>query len=362
MIIGIDASRAAKNERTGVEEYTYQIIKNLAGIDTKNNYRLYTDRDLPRSLTSVLPGNFTVRKLPFLRLWTQVRLAWETWLNPPSVLWLPASSIPVFHLSNTVVTIHGLEFAYWPEAYTFWQRKYLDFSTKLAVKKASKLLAVSNNTKKDLLKLYQADSQKIEVVYNGYNRYTPASNWQNILGDYQLVKQNYFLFHGRLEKRKNLVRLVKAFASLSKREPAAKLVLVGKAGNGFSEIDEVIDKSSAKAKIIKTGYLPYSKLFALIAHARGLVYPSLYEGFGIPVLDGLSMGVPVICSRSSSLPEVGGEAVLYCNPQSESDIYKKLAMVWHEKWRPDPVQVKTQISKFTWQRAAVKIHKILTSG
>ncbi|MFC1721337.1 glycosyltransferase family 4 protein [Patescibacteria group bacterium] len=360
MIIGIDASRAARQQRTGVEEYTYQIIRHLAKIDKQNKYRLYTDRVLPRSLMTVLPGNFEVRVLPFFRLWTQIRLAWELLIHPPDIFWVPASAMPVLHPVNTIVTIHGLEFAYWPTAYTSWQRWYLKFSTKQAVAKSRRLIVVSHNTKNDLIRLYKAKPEKIRVVYNGHNRYSPVSDWRGLLSKYDLSDKGYFIFIGRLEKRKNVARLVEAFNLFAKQSKEAKLVLVGKPGAGFQQIKALIRNSPINRRIILTKYLAYPELFALIAHARGLVYPSLYEGFGIPILDGLAMGIPVICSQTSSLPEVGGEAVLYCDPKSAPDIAQKLQMIWQGKWQPDQRKVIAQLQKFTWKRSAAQVQGILT--
>jgi len=362
MLIGIDASRAARSQRTGVEEYSYQLIKELAAQDSQNQYRLYSDRELPAELMKRLPPNFEVRVLPFFRLWTQVRLAWELFRNPPDVLWVPASAMPVFHSRRTIVTIHGLEFEYFPEAYNALARSYLRFSTKLAVRQAWRLLVVSENTKQDLIEKYNCDPKKIFVVPNGYSRPEVATaRADETLSRYNLKEQSYFIFTGRLEKRKNLRRLIEAFNRFkSHGDYPAKLLLAGKEGFGSTLIKEKISESPFVKDIVVPGYVDKSDFAIFLHSARAMVYPSLYEGFGIPILESLSVETPVICSRISSLPEVGGDAVTYFDPVDVSDIARKMTAVWERLNLPDDQVIARQLAKFSWSKSAGQIKRVLT--
>jgi len=359
MVIGIDASRAAREQRTGVEEYSYQLLRHLARIDKQNQYRIYTDKSLPRELVREFPENFEVRVLPFFRFWTQVRLAWELLWHPPDVLWVPASAMPIIHPRQTVVTIHGLEFEHFPEAYTAWQRWYLRFSTKYALKRASKLIAVSENTKRDLVDLYKGDPEKITVVPNAYAEPT-ATGSESVLPKFHLKPGQYFFFYGRLEKRKNLVRLIKAFAKFRQQSKvSAKLVLAGNEGVGIGDIKSAAKQSPCRDDIIFLGFLSNGELYGLLNLTRALVFPSLYEGFGIPVLEAFSVGTPVLCSNTSSLPEVGGDIAVYFDPLDVEDIADKLTVAWRNEEGLDTHRVAKHLQKFDWQDSARRIQGIL---
>jgi len=363
MLIGIDASRAARPDRTGVEEYTYQLVREIAGLDKINKYRLYTDRDLPESLEKILPSNFEVRVLPFFRLWTQIRLAWELFFHPPDILWVPASAMPWLHPSRTIVTIHGLEFEYFPRAYSLWSRWYLRFSTKMAVRKAWRVVSVSANTKQDLVKKYQADPRKIVVIPNGYTRLDKEKISLRPLEKYNLKPENYFIYYGRLEKRKNLARLIKAFNIFRDRcQSDYKLVLAGKPGYGYDELKSIRDNSPFGKDILFTGYLSRQDLVSLLAKARALIYPSLYEGFGLPVLEALSLDVDVACSKTSSLPEVGGEAVVYFDPCKTEDMSKSLLSFSENKYKVSSDIVWRHLAKFSWRKNAQKLVNIWAKG
>ncbi|MCK5122668.1 MAG: glycosyltransferase, partial [Candidatus Pacebacteria bacterium] len=219
MNIGIDASRAFEKEKTGIEEYSYQLIKNLAMMDLKSHQIfLYARKNLVIDFD--LPSNFKLKIISPNKFWTQIGLASEMMKNKPDVLFVPAYAVPQVHPSKTVVTIHGLEYKYFPECYSLKERMILEINTKLSIKLASKIIVPSENTKKDLIKFYGVEEGKINVVYHGVN-----SNWSK--GFSPKVKQNNLvqiraealtpkiefnvLFLGRLEKRKNIVNLVKAF-------------------------------------------------------------------------------------------------------------------------------------------------------
>jgi len=180
MNIGINAVAAFKEPRTGVEEYTYQLIKHLAmlGEAKKHRFILYKDTKTDNRNLS-LSNNFKIKQLSWpLPMWTQIRLALEMTVNKPDVLFIPVHVLPLIRPKNSIVTIHGLEFEYYPKMYPLKHLKYLRWSTKYALKNASKIIAVSENTKKDLVDLYKVSDDKIKVIYEGYNRKFPISNFE----------------------------------------------------------------------------------------------------------------------------------------------------------------------------------------
>jgi glycosyltransferase involved in cell wall biosynthesis len=314
MLIGFDASRAFGKENTGTENYSLNLLKALAKIDRKNHYRVYLrgfsgDKtpNLPNSPN--LPDNFQLRPIYPNRLWTQIGLALETWRAPVDVLFVPAHTLPVLrnYRVKTVVTMHDLGVEYLPNYHKFPQRYYLDLASKYAAKSASRLIAVSQATKHDLEKRYGVDTKKISVVYEGVDRdfFKPQSK-----GEVEMVKRKYkisgeyFLYVGTVQPRKNLVFLIDIFNTFvksnivkvnntkyNKTDRDLSLIIAGKMGWDY---DEIVHKGNKKVRFL--GYADREDLPALYSGANAAVFPSLFEGFGLPILEALSSGCRVIAS------------------------------------------------------------------
>src|SRR3989344_6712088 len=167
MLIGIEAERANNPQKTGVEHYAKQLILHLAEIDKENQYTLYL-RTKPEAWFLKLPKNFKVKVMPFPIFWTQLRISLEMLLHPVDVLMIPASALPLIHPKRSVVTIHDVGWRYFPNSFTWFMRNFLEWSTGFAVRNASKVIAVSEATKHDLMKFYKVDSGKVVVVHHGY--------------------------------------------------------------------------------------------------------------------------------------------------------------------------------------------------
>nr|MDA3814799.1 glycosyltransferase [Patescibacteria group bacterium] len=170
--IGIDGSRANLIGKTGIEEYAYQIISHLSKHLKGEQVILYVKKGQREKVLSdekiSFPNNWEIKEISFKYLWTQLGLALEMFLNPVDVLFVPAHTVPFIHPKNTIVTIHGLEYEHCPESYSYWGGKFHKFFIRKSCKWASKIVAVSENTKKDLIKLYKIKKEKITVVYNGF--------------------------------------------------------------------------------------------------------------------------------------------------------------------------------------------------
>ena len=356
MKVGIDASRAFGKERTGTEEYSYQLIKNLAMMDTSRHQIFLYARKNPL-VDFDLPDNFQLKIISKERFWTQIGLASEMMMNKPDVLFVPSYAIPQIHPAKTVVTIHGLEYRYCPECYSLKERLLLELNTKSSIKWASKIITPSESTKKDLIKFYKVDEDKIKVIYHGVNsiKYQVASIKRP-------NKENFsILFIGRLEKRKNLVSLIKAFEffrrrhwSMSPSEKLCKLTLAGKAGFGFAEIKKAIQDSPFKKDVVLKSHVSEEEKSELYKNADLFILPSFYEGFGLPVLEAMSYGVPVICSNVSSLPEAAGNAALLIDPNNPEEIAEAMKKVFSDDDLREKMIEKgfENVKKFSWEKCA----------
>jgi len=372
MIIGIDASRATKLNKTGVEWYAYHVIENLVKIDSQNNFVLYI-KDQPDEWLKKIGerANVKIKRLrwPFKFLWTQKRLSWEMLLNPPDVLFIPASAIPFIHPKNTIVTIHDVGFMAYPQSYDRWQRWYQTWSTRLAIKHAKKIITISEFSKQEIIKYFITplvpplgkgggnSADKIVVTYLGYDKKkfnTDAARNDDVLKKYSITRP-YLLFVGRLERKKNIAGLVRAFGG------GVTLVLAGRPGYGWSEAEKIIADKNLQKNIIITGYVSEEDLPALYRGATALVFPSFYEGFGLPVLEAFACGTPVICSNAASLPEIAGEAALLVAPDDANAIAEAMErIVINETLRGElTYKGRERLQRFNWQRCGEKTMAIL---
>ncbi len=358
MIIGIEAERANTSQKTGVEHYAKQLILHLAKLDTINTYILYL-RTEPEEWFLALPKNFKVKVMPFPVFWTQIRLSWEMFFRPPDVLFVPASALPLVHPKNSVITIHDVAWRYFPESFTAFMKWFLEWSTQLAVKRAGKIIAVSESTKKDILKFYRVNDRNIQVIYHGYETSSPLEGEGRVRG----LPEKYVLFLSTLQPRKNLAGLIDAFKLLKIEHPDLphKLVVVGKAGWKYESIIQKIKANSDT--VIYLSYVSDADRLAVLSQADLLVLPSLYEGFGMQILEAFALQVPVVLSNTSSLPEVAGEAGLYFDPKKPQDIKQAIASVLFDKSLAENLTAKgkARLKLFSWEKCAQETLNIFLS-
>lgn len=347
--------------RTGTESYALNLIRALLEVESGPNFTLYF-RDTPAP--GWLGGQH--RLIPFPRLWTHVRLAWELFAARPrpNVLFVPAHVLPLIRPVPTVVTIHDLGYRYFPEAHPLGQRLYLDWSTRFSARAAARVIADSRATAHDLTRFYNLPAHKITVVYPGRDETLRRVDPAPVRAKYGLP-ENYLLHIGTLQPRKNLERLIEAVRRYHAQRSVSgnpslipPLVLAGRAG-WLSE--PIVAKAQANAVRI-LDYVPDEDLAGLYSGATAFVFPSLYEGFGFPVLEAMACGVPVICSNTSSLPEVasdpstgsGQSAALLIDPLDTGAITTALERVLTDADLRATLIGRgyEQIKKFSWARAA----------
>ncbi|QQG43103.1 MAG: glycosyltransferase family 4 protein [Candidatus Daviesbacteria bacterium] len=397
MVAGFDGSRAFVKNRTGTENYSYQLLKNLAKIDQKNQYVVYLRPG--NEVKEKWPSNFEFKVLNYPRLWTQIGLAKQTFQDKLDVLFVPAHTLPIVRRPGlkTVVTVHDLGSEFLPKTHQIKQRLYLSFMQQVQLKGATKLIAVSKATKNDLVQKIGLDPKKIEVVYEGFdkNLFKPVKNLSratypelyrrksrddalvNSLKQFGLRPKEYFLFVGTIQPRKNLERLIKAFGLIARRPVATqprsapplttRLVLVGSKGWLSEEIYELPRKLGIEKQVKFLGRVDDEDLPALYSGAIALVFPSLFEGFGLPILEAQACQVPVITSNLSSMPEVAGPpasgGAILVDPYSEKEIANAMIKVINPKVRADLIKKGLQnLKRFSWEKCARETLKVLLSS
>lgn len=347
LLIGIDASRSVASQPTGTELYSRHLIEALLPRAPDHFFfRLYFNQPPPSALST---QHSAARIIPFPRLWTHLRLSTEMILHHPDLLFVPAHVLPIIHPRRSVATVHDLGYLYFPEAHPPRQRWYLDRSTRWHTTTAAHLLADSAATRRDLIERYHAQPDRITVAYPGLDpavrRVADPAELARIKAKYHIAG-DYLLYLGTIQPRKNLQRLIAACAS--SRLPQV-LVLAGRQG---WYADELLKQASDRVKFI--GYVEAADKNALLSGATAFVFPSLYEGFGFPALEAMACGVPVLCSNTSSLPEVAGDAAAFVNPLEVHDIARGLEEITtNEELRTTLIERGyQQAQKFTWQACA----------
>jgi len=364
VLIGIDASRAVRARRTGTETYALHLIRGLLALEGEHRYRLYFNQ--PPSPGLFTPGpHWEPRVMPFPRLWTHARLSWEMARRPPDVLFVPAHVLPIAHPRRSVVTVHDLGYRHYPAAHRPLDKFYLDLSTRYHVRVAAHILADSQATRDDLIREYGADPARITVVYPGVpsadealRRVDNPAAIAAVCAKYG-ISGEYVLYVGTLHPRKNLVRLIEAFSALESR--TLKLVIAGQKGWLYDHIFTRARELGVEQGVIFPGYVADADLPTLLSGAQLFAFPSLYEGFGFPVLEAMACGVPVVCSNASSLPEVAGDAALLVNPLDTGAWTTALerALADEELRAKLITRGYAQVRRFSWQRAAEETLRVL---
>lgn len=370
--LGIDASRAARARRTGTETYALELICALArrADPAAVRLRLYTPHAPQHNRWPAGP-HVDTRVIPLPRLWTHLRLSAELLRRPPDVLFVPAHVLPLLCPVPAVVTVHDVGYRHFPAAHRPFDRRYLEWTTRRHTRVARRIIADSQATKADLVEIYGANPARIHVVYLGRDEsLAPVTEPAALAAARQKygIGGAYLLYVGTLHPRKNLVRLVEAFARTVPALPAEvaglQLVIAGQKGWLFDEIFARVAALGLEERVLFPGFVADADKPALLSGALAYVFPSLYEGFGLPVLEAMACGTPVLTSATSSLPEVAGNAAWLVNPTDTDDIAAglvKLATSAEVRRRLVTAGFE-QIKQFSWDAAAAQVLEILLNG
>jgi len=366
MKIGINALSLAE-PKVGVHYYIINLVKHLIAVDSTNQYLIF--------ITPEMKGNFAefqnlcvirvgqARKLSFL-----CRVFKEQFFIP---FLLRKHQIDIYHCldhilpifiptRHAVVTVHDLTFLSYKKMHSWGTRLYFPNFIEASLKKAERIICVSETTKRDVVSYYGVPTQKIKVIHHGigshFHTYYKSNNDSRVKEVKQRynIEHDFFLFVGTLEPRKNILTLIRAFYDLGELRTKYNLVIAGKKGWQFSEIFELVGELSLEDRVVFTGYVPDDVLVSLYNGARIFVYPSYYEGFGLPPLEAMACGTPTIVSNTSTLPEIVGSSALQVDPNNVKQLKQAiLKILTDRKLEKNLIKKGLQnAKKFTWHKSA----------
>ena len=355
LTIAIDASRTLTAHRTGTEQYSLFLLRALLAMETPHQWLLYAPAPPPDDLLP-LPPRWEWRTIRFPRLWTHLRLSWAMLRHRPDVLFVPAHVVPLIHPRATVVTIHDLGYLHFPETHTASSRCYLDWSTRWSARTARRVIAVSGTTHDDLVTMLHVPNEKISVVHHGVRpaMARPSERVMQATLTRLGISQPYVLFLGTVQPRKNLQRLIRAFRYVVDAGLPHTLVIAGRMGWLAEPIRAAVAACGLSERVRFAGYVADGDLPALYCGADAFAFPSLYEGFGMPALEALSYGVSVVASKTTSLPEIVGDAALLVDPLDEAAIGIALVRALTDETLRSHLSIAgpEQAARFSWQRCA----------
>lgn len=371
---GYDRKTGLPN-RVGSGQYCYELLTSLNKIDRENNYIIY----LPQGATYDLPKereNWHYKIVKPRKLWTLFGLSLEFLMrrSKVDVFFSPTHYLPLFVSVSSTISILDLSYIHFPELFKKKDLIQLNFWTKYSVKKTRRIFTISQASKDDIIKTYGVAQDKVIVTYpgvkseiiNSKSQINSKFKMQNskLLKDKYGIQRQYILFVGTLQPRKNIVRLIQAFAKISNLKSQTsnlQLVIVGKKGWMWKEILEAPKKLEVEKRVRFLHNVSDEDLPVFYKNAICFILPSLYEGFGLPILEAMKYGCPVITSNVSSLPEAGGDAALYFNPLDVSDIKNKIEQVLEDKELKRQMIEKgyEQVKKFSWEKTARKTLEVL---
>ena len=341
-VVAVDANPATKREVTGTELYTREVVRRLAGVAPDLDWRFYAARPAPG-----LGVDLTV--LPFPRLWSQARLPVELTRARPDLFLDLAHVVPAWCPAPPLKVFHDLAFERFPGAYRLADLAYLRWATRRAARLCKTMVAVSEATRQDLASLYGVDPERVTVVHEGGGEGTPdpgdsAEDTARLRGFG--IAAPYVLTVGRIEPRKNQLTALAAVERL----PGVQLVCAGAIHD-----DAMASRLDASPRCRLLGRVSDSERDLLYRRAEAVLLPSLYEGFGLTVVEAMRQGVPVVATRTSSVPEVGGEAAIYVLDAGDSEGMAAAL----QRLRSEPglrrrlvAAGRRQAAQFTWDRCA----------
>lgn len=368
MLIGIDGNEANIANRVGSNIYAFELLRQFSRLKKNNlKFRIYLKEkplpDLPEETVS-----WQYRVVGPKRLWTHFALPINLYLkkDKPEIFFTPGHYGPRFSPIPSIIAILDVSYLKFPEQFLEKDLFKLKVFTKQSLHKAVKVLTISQASKNDIINYYKVKPEKISVFYPGINQKNKvdANKTQEkiqYLREKYKIKGEYLIYVGTLQPRKNLERLIKALSLVKDHKNELKLVICGKKGWLYERIFQKVKELSLEDRVIFTGFVDDQDLPYLVKGSLCLILVSLYEGFGFPVVEAMSLGVPVIASKSSSLGEIAGKAGILVDPVKIVEITKAIEkLIDFYRHKPHEYQKLiekglAQAKKFSWEKCSRQV-------
>ncbi len=370
--IGVNALYLIPGGVGGTEVYLRNLLRALAEIDSRNRYLVFANRETDddlcpsaanfRLVRSAVPARVRAARLP----WEQTVLPWQTARHRLDVLFSPGFSSPLVCHGRKVTVIHDLQHKRQPQNFRFIERKAWDAMVWSSVRFSDALIAVSESSRRDMLDVYGADPGRVHVVPHGvepefFDIADAPERYDSLLHQAGVPQCRYVLAVSTIHPHKNWLRLLDAFAALVDAGRDEHLVVAGLRGKAAADVEDRLKDPRVAPRVHLLGWQPRRVVVALFQSAQALVFPSTFEGFGLPVLEAMAAGVPVACSDIPPLREIADEAALFFDPLSPNQITDALRRVLDD---PDLrasmiARGKERAALSTWPRAAERTLAVL---
>lgn len=357
-------------KRSGIGIYTYEIARKLVdtkGISFQANIFNFLNRNENSDVIENIHYSVNINALfPYgviRRIWSFFPIPYEAFFQKSDITHFFNYIVPTKLTGKVITTIYDMSYKYYPETLDRRNYKRIIKGICYSVERSDVIITISENSKKEILEEFNIPEQKVQIVYPSFDTIKSDQSFQQI-SDKFCIPSNYILYVGNLEPRKNIPALLKSFAKLKKETYLDyHLVIAGQKGWLYDSIFKTVEDLSVSKDVTFTGYISAEDKSALYKNASLFVYPSLYEGFGIPILESMSCGIPVICSNTSSMPEAAGEAALLVDPNDSDAIAVAMnKMLSNEDLRNEKIQLGyRQAEKFSWDKSAEKLMSIYQS-
>lgn len=365
MLIGIDGNEANLPNKVGVGQYAFKLLWHLSQLDKNNQYLIYL-KEPPRSDLPPVSKNWQYRVFGPSRMWTRFALPFHLFTQKErlNLFFSPSHYSPAFSPFPTIPTIHDIGYLQYQNQFTKKDLYQLINWTKESLKKARHIITVSQFSKDEIIKTYHTNPQKITIAYNGVDeppKIDPKTQ-SKILSSYRLQSKNYYLYLGTLKPNKNISFLIKSYSLYLKsniQHLTSKLVIAGKKGWLFNEIFNTVKQEGVEDNVVFTDFVTENQKWTLYQNAITSVLPSLYEGFGIPAIESMKIGTPVIVSNIPPFHEVVQNSGLFIDPTNQTDLCQKMIDISNPKIQQKfSKSGKLQANKFTWDSTAKSVLQV----
>jgi glycosyltransferase involved in cell wall biosynthesis len=369
MRIAINTRFGAYDYQEGYGRFTREISYGLAAANKDDEYYFLYDKPFPSNKLSFSNVKQIVAGPParhplLWKYWYDLRIPRLLKKHKADIFFSPDGICSLHTKVPQVLAIHDLAFLHYPQYLPKTQQWFYQHYTPAFIRKAKKIITVSSFSRSDLIKQYPFAKDKIEVVYNAADpafrpfTWTEKESWKDSFTE----GREYFLYVGSVHPRKNLINLLKAFSGFKKRQKTnMQLVIAGRLAWQHEDFTKALSTFKFRNDVKLTGYVPPEDLVKLMGAAYALIYPSVWEGFGMPVLEAMQAGVPVLCSGTSALPEIAADAALFFDPLKSEDIGLQMAHVYKDEQARSLMIERglTRAASFSWSQSCQQVREII---